>query len=334
MAAPVGASKSYDLRGTAHTSAATGPLKESLADIVYDISPMDTTFLTNAGRGTAKSTIHEWMTDSLVAASATNAAIEGDDFSANVRGNPARLKNFCQISRKDIVVSGTSRKVDLAGIREILAYHTARAAKEIKRDMEAGMLANNAASAGTSTTPRVSAGVPNWIYSGQHYKASSQTLQTTTAPVNGIADASGASWTNSATAYAETDLRDMLRLAWSTGGEVDTVLCDAVAFNRFSNFTGVATRFRDVASRQPAQVIGYSDVYVSPYGTVQLKLSRYMPTSTAYALQMDMWEVAYLRPFDTVEIAKAGDHDRRLMLAEWTLVAKNPLANSKAHGVA
>lgn len=325
MAAPVPATKSYDLSG--------GALREDLQDIIYDISPMDTVFLTGAGRGKANSTTHEWLTDTLVAAT-NNAAIEGDDFSAQARTLPSRLKNYTQISRKDIVVTGTSRALDNAGMREILAYHIARAAREIKRDMEYGMLNNNPASAGTSPSPRVSGSVPNWIYSGQHYKASSQTLQTTTAPVNGFATATGGSWTNSATAYAEADLRSMLQLAWSTGGMTDVVLCDSVAFNRFSTFTGVATRFRDVASKSPAQIIGFADVYVSPFGQHKLTLSRYVPTSTAYGLQMDMWEVAYLRPFQTVDIAKAGDSDKKMLLAEWTLCAKQPLANCKAHGVA
>ena len=176
--------------------------------------------------------------------------------------------------------------------------------------------------------------MPNWIYSGQHYKTATQTLQTTTALVNGCATATGGSWTNSATAYAEADLKDMLKLAWSTGGEVDTVLCDSVAFNRFSTFTGIATRFRDVGSKQPGQITGYADVYVSPYGVHKLVLSRYMPSGTAYCLQMDMWEVAYLRNFQIIDIAKVGDADRKTLLAEWTLVCKNPLANSKAHGVA
>jgi Family of unknown function (DUF5309) len=93
------------------------------------------------------------------------------------------------------------------------------------------------------------------------------------------------------------------------------------------------SRFRDVASRSPAQVIGYSDVYVSPYGTVKLVLSRYIPANSWYGLTMDMWEFGYLRPFQTVEIAKSGDSDKRIILAEWTLIAKNPLANCKAHGV-
>jgi hypothetical protein len=300
--------------------------------IIYDISPLDTYFLSNAGRGSINSTLHEWQTDSLTAA-ARNAKVEGDDHSAPARTQPTRLKNYAQISRKDIVVTGTARKVNTAGMREVLAYHTARAAKEIKRDIEVAALGNFPASAGSSVLARTSGGVPNWIYEGQHYKLAGQTLHTTTALVAGFATATGGSWTSSVTDYAEADLKDMLKLAWSTGGEVDVVMCDSIAFNRASTFTGVAQRFRDVASRSPAQVIGYSDVYVSPYGTVKLVLSRYIPANSWYGLTMDMWEFGYLRPFQTVEIAKSGDSDKRIILAEWTLIAKNPLANCKAHGV-
>ena len=324
MAAPVPATKSYDLSG--------GALRESLADVIYDISPTDTVFLNGAGRGSIKSTLHEWQTDALVAA-ANNAALEGDDFSAVARTLPTRLKNYAQISRKDIVVTGTSKRLNLAGIREIMAYHVMRAGKEIKRDMEYSMLNTNPATAGSSVSARVSAAVPHWIYSGQHFKDSTQTTQTTTAPASGFAKSTGTSWTASATAYVEDDLRDMMKLAWSTGGEVVITLFDSVAFNKFSTFTGVATRFRDVASRQPAQVIGYSDVYVSAYGTTQLKLSRYIKANSAYCLDMSTWEVAYLRPFQTVEIGKTGDSDKRMLLAEWTLIAKSPTANSKAHGI-
>jgi hypothetical protein len=52
-----------------------------------------------------------------------------------------------------------------------------------------------------------------------------------------------------------------------------------------------------------------------------------------FALDMSTWEVAYLRPFQTVDIAKIGDAERKSLLAEYTLVAKSPLANTKATGV-
>jgi len=73
---------------------------------------------------------------------------------------------------------------------------------------------------------------------------------------------------------------------------------------------------------------------VHPYGgQSKLSLSRYMPANTAYCLQMDMWEIAYLRDFQVLDSGRDGDQERRTLLAEWTLVCKNPLANSKAHGV-
>ena len=71
-------------------------------------------------------------------------------------------------------------------------------------------------------------------------------------------------------------------------------------------------------------------VYVSPYGTHNIVLSRYTRAGTVFALDMKTWEVAYLRPFQTVEIAKVGDSERRMLLAEYTLVAKSPRANTKA----
>ncbi len=125
----------------------------------------------------------------------------------------------------------------------------------------------------------------------------------------------------------------MLQQAWSCGGETDTILCGPLVYNKITTFTGIATRFRDVGSRQQAQIINSADVYVSPYGSHNIVLSRWIPTDCCYALQMDTWEVAYLRNFQTIDIAKVGDADRRLLLAEWTLVAKTPTANTKATNI-
>lgn len=324
MAATVNASKAYDLAG--------GALREDLGNIIYDISPMETYFMSRAGRGTAKSTTHEWLTDALAAPVSNNAAIEGDAFSAQARTLPSRLKNYTQISRKEYEVSGTAQEVDNAGMRELKAYHAARAAKELKRDMETGMLANNPASAGTSTSPRVSGGVPNWIYTSNHIKLTGQTVWSTTAPASGFATATIPG--SSTTAFTETDLKNMLAQSWSMGGEVDTILCGQSVYNTISGFTGLATRFRDVRSREQAQIIGAADVYVSAFGSHNIRLSRNIPAANCYALDMSSWQVDYLRSFRTIPIATVGDSVREMMLAEWTLCAKTPLANTKAHGIA
>lgn len=321
MAATVGASKSYDLSG--------GALREDLSDIIYDISPMETVFMTRAKRAVARSTTHEWLTDQLVAPSATNAAIEGDAFSATARTLPSRLKNYTQISRKEFEVTGTAQKVDNAGMRELLAYHTARAARELKRDMESAMLQNNAPTTGSSVSARVSASVENWIYTANHIH-SNTTTASTPAPVSGIAQAVT---DGSATAYTKADLDAGIAQAWSCGGETDTILVGATLYRKISDFSSIATRFRDVASRQQAQIIGAADVYVSFAGSHNIVVSRYTRATTVLGLDMKTWAVAYLRPFQTIEIAKVGDSERRMILAEWTLEAHTPLANFKTTAV-
>jgi hypothetical protein len=322
MAAPVGATKAYDMSGNV--------LREDLRDIIYDISPMDTVFMSKAGRGTAKSTTHEWQVDNLTAP-AKNAAIEGDDFSATARTQPSRLKNYTQIARKEFAVTGTGEAVNTAGFRSQLAYHSAQAGKEIKRDMEKDLLSDEPASAGSSVSGRVSAGVESWIYTPNHINTNSTTTSTTTAPASGFATSPVTD--GSATAFTETGLKAMLSQAWSCGGEVDTILVGAGLYNTISGFTGLATRFRDVASGSQAQIIGAADVYVSAFGRHNIQLSRYARSTTVFCLDMKTWEVAYLRPFKTIEIAKTGDAERRMMIAEYTLVAKSPLANTKATNV-
>lgn len=324
MAATANASKSYDLSG--------GALREDLENIIYDISPMQTIFLTRAARGTAKSTTHEWLTDSLTAPGA-NAQIEGDAFSATARSHPSRLKNYTQISTKQIEVTGTSRAVDTAGLDDLFLYHTARAGKELKRDLETMMLDAASATAGVSSSARVAASVFNWIYDTNHIKLTGQTTVTTTPVASGFAKGTGIAGSTSATAFLVTDLNSMLQQAWSTGGETDTILCGPLVYNKISTFTGLATRFRDVSSRQQAQIINAADVYVSAYGAHNIVLSRWVRSDICYALQMDTWSVNYLRPMQTIEIAKVGDADRRLLLCEWTLVAKTPLANTKATNI-
>ena len=324
MAATVAASKAFDLSG--------GALREDLADIVYDISPMDTYCLTTFARGTAKSTTHEWLTDSL-ASPAQNQQLEGDAFTAVARVLPSRLKNYTSISSKQFEVTGTARSVDNAGFADLMGYHSARAAKELKRDIETMILSNTAAcSAGSSVLPRVSAGISAWTYTNNHIKLTAQGAVSTAAPASGFATAVVVNAAASATAFLSTDLNSMIEQAWSCGGEVDTILTTASVYRTISAFTGIATRFRDVGSRQQAQIIGAADVYVSFAGSHNIRVSRYIPSGYVYALDSSTWQVDYLRSFRTEDIAKIGDADRRMILAEWTLVAKSPTANTKATG--
>jgi hypothetical protein len=53
--------------------------REDLTDVIYNISPTDTPFMSSVGKTKATAVYHEWQTDALAAAVANNAAVEGAD---------------------------------------------------------------------------------------------------------------------------------------------------------------------------------------------------------------------------------------------------------------
>lgn len=304
---------------------------EDLEDIIYNIAPMETYCFSNLAKSKATTVTHEWQTDTLDTPSASNAYIEGDDFSAQVINPTTRLKNYTQISRKDFVITRTANLVNTAGRKEELAYQTVLKGKALKRDIESQITQNKAATIAASNSARVSASMETWIYTTNHVAATGQTTNTTPAPVSGVAGTAGTDGT--ATAFVEADLKSALKQAWSQGGDTDVILMPANLKTAFDAFTGIATRFRNVNSGQQADIVAAADVYVSSYGSHKAVLSRYMRASAVLCLDMSTWGLAWLDPIHMESIAKSGDSEKRMIVGEYTLVAKSPTANTKLTNV-
>jgi hypothetical protein len=100
-----------------------------------------------------------------------------------------------------------------------------------------------------------------------------------------------------------------------------------------STFTGIATRYRDVPANQQAQIVNAADVYVSDFGIIQIVPDRFIPNSDnddcAFLIDTEMASVAYLRPFQTNELAITGDATNTQLLVEYTLQVNN----QAAHGI-
>ena|SRR3990167_7976185 len=106
--------------------------REDLEDVIYNLSPVETPFLTMAARTKATAVNHEWQTDALAAA-ATNAQIEGDDAASGTSTPTVRLNNYCQISSKYAVVTDTQNTVNTAGRKNEMAYQISKRLGELKR---------------------------------------------------------------------------------------------------------------------------------------------------------------------------------------------------------
>lgn len=321
MGAPTGAFAAYNQIG----------IREDLEDIIYNIAPMETYFFNNVGRSKATNVLHDWQTDTLDAAVSTNKFTEGDDFSAQVVNPTSKLRNYTQIARKDFVITRTANVVNTAGRKEELAYQTVLKGKALKRDIEKHLLSKENASAGTSASPRSAAAVETWIYTTNDVSPANITTNTTPAPVSGLASTAGTD--GSATAFIESDLKNCLQQAWSQGGDTDVILLSPTLKNKLDQFSGVATRFRNVNAGDQADIVGAADVYVSSYGSHKVMLSRYCRASVVLCLDLSTWAVAWLDPIHMVNIAKSGDSEKRMLVGEYTLVAKTPTANTKLTNV-
>lgn len=299
-------------------------VREDLSDIIYNISPTETPCLQNAGRGKANQTFFEWQTDSLASASTTNQQIEGDDITAYDAVTPTvRLGNYCEIARKTVIISGTEEVSVKAGRKSELAYQLAKKGKEMKRDMESSLLANKGAVAGSTSVARQTGSLLAFI------KTNINKANDGTAPV--YTNIPTDHWTDgTARTLTETILKDVIQQAWIQGAEPKTIMVGALGKQQVSTFPGVVELTKVQTKSGAAQIIGAADAYVSDFGTLATVPNRFQRTSTMFVLDWDFISVDYLRPFMQVPLAKTGDAEKRMLLAEYGLRVKN----EKAEGVA
>jgi len=298
-------------------------IREDLSNVIYNISPEETPFISNVSRENVKNTYFEWQTDALDAASSSNAALEGDDISSFSAVTPtARVGNYTQISRKDVIISGTLESVDKAGRRSELTYQLAKMGAALKRDMESSLLANQAAVAGNTTTARRTAGLPAWLTSNTDFGTGGADPTVGSTPTAARTD-------GTQRAFTETLLKNVIAEVWTSGGTPKMLMVGAFNKQAASAFAGIATKFRDVPAGQQAQIIGAADVYVSDFGTVNIVPNRFQRARDAFVVDPEYASLAILRPIQQMELAKIGDAEKRLMLVEYGL----KVSNEAAHGI-
>lgn len=326
MAQDTNAFDRYDLATSGDT------VRDDFTDLIEDISPTLTPFTANAGRAVATSTLHEWQIDSLADAVDNNFHIDGDAFSGDALTDPARIGNYCGIARKDIVVTRRASKVNTAGFTEALAYQIAKAGKELKRDVEKAIMANNAAVAGNSTTAPEFAGMGAWLTTNTSRGATGAdgALSNTTYGVPTTAATDG-----TVRALTEDGVLGLIEDCYTEGGEPDTFMMSPTVKQlwsqyMFSSSARIATQYQDSGANPSGglTVVGAVDVYVSDFGRISAVPNRFMRDRDFYILQMDMFELAYLDGYMVETIAKDSDADKRMLVVDLTLVCKNEAASA------
>ena len=306
MASPTNTFSSYDAVG----------IKEDLQDVIYDISPEETPFYSACAKVKARNTFHEWQTDAL-RASAANAHVEGDVTTADVRAATSRLGNYTQIFKNAVIIPGTDEGLDKAGRAKEMAYQTLKIAKEQKLDIEKALFDNNARVAGSSVAARELAGLPSWIVTNIN-EAGDATAAT--------GDGTDARTDGTAAAFDQARFDGVMQSIWEAGGKPDTVYLTAFQTNKALAFTGNNNQRSNITA-EAEKVVKHMSVYVTPWGTVKFVPSREQRGRDVFVVQDDMFAVGVLRPTKNEALAKDGDYEKRQVITELTLVAKNEKAS-------
>lgn len=305
--------------------------REDLADWISMISPESTPFTSNIGKGKASAIYKEWQLETLAAASTSNKHIDGDEFAGVAVSPTTVVGNYCQISRKDIVISRRANKVNKAGRNSELAKEITKKAKELKRDVEAIITGNQASLAGNSTTAGTTGSLRAWL-------TTNTDLATLGSPANGGFSSGivAAATDGTARALDEAGLLAVIDGVYDNSDEgIDALMMSPTVCQLFSGYmftnasSRIATPYQEhgANNRKGAQVLGAVQTWVTDLGTVDVVANRFQRDKDVFVLNWDLWELAYLDDYKTEEIAKIGDHERRMLIVDYCLVSKNEAGN-------
>lgn len=294
----------------------TSKLRESLDNVISNISPSETIFLNRFKKGKANARYEEWIIDTL-AGYADNAQIEGDAVAGTALTGTTRTGNNTQIVRKAFTITGTHEVVDKAGKRSEIAYQTAKKLKELAKDIEWAL------SYGTGSSGNAAAGRRMKGVLGQSGDSGWVTTN---------------SYSASGSALPEAAFNALLQATWKAGGKPQSAFVSGTNKRTISAYTGNSTRNVDAEDKMAVNVV---DIYKSDFGPIRIFLQRLYETSVVSAnlpvcafpiLQEDLWEIRTLRPTKIEPLAKTGDGDTRMIIWEGTLVSRAEAGNATVIG--
>lgn len=277
-------------------------VKESVLDLITNISPTENYFISNLQRATGNDEFHIVPRDTLRTPSLV-AAVEGAD--ATYDGNdPTTLLNMMHIVSVGFEVTDSEAAVDRYGSPEDrIAYETEKALKDWS-DFAEFALVRSTIITGTGSAARQMRGLKS-------------SLSIVTA--------------QSGVSLSETILNNYLQNVWLQGANVDLVAVPIQLKRRISGFNGNgATKFYN---QEDKRLVTPIEIYESDASNKPVKLiaHRYVTVSgdTNYdivGVETDHFATAWLREPKVRTLAKTGDSEKRQVIGEFTLEARNQYA--------
>lgn len=316
----------------AYTTYAAQGNREDLSNAIYNIDPFDTPVVSLSRRRNVKNRTFDWQTENLPNVDPNNAQLEGFELTRSAGKPTVRLNNVCQISSRDATVTGSQEASDAAGKGSEMGHQMAMKSKVLKSDIESIACSRQARQEGDDTTPRKTEAVAHWIARAvdRNAVAGDAVIGVTAALPTTSTGAFAAVIAGSQVAVTEVMLGDAMERAYGNGARPDTWVVPPAIKRTISTFKGRDTTQVLVGK---TEVIETVDIIATDFGRVKVMPSLWLPTDIALLLDADYLAIGYFRNFRQYQIAKIGDAETRMILAEWGVEMRNPLAHILFNGV-
>ena len=321
-----------------------GLIREDVMNKIWDISKVPLPLTDMIGSGSAGNEYKSWTQDTLSPPDPDNAVVDGSDATGNDTVTGVRVGNHHQISDKVVRVSYRANASDTIGRSKELSYQITRRQQELRRDVEAIQMLNQASVADNGdAVPGKVGGLPTWM--------ATNTVNLTT-PV-GYDAATGLTVVPTATAdgiaLTETAVRDVVESIFLQGGDPTVLMSVPGVIRKFSEYlftssARVASLMSDQGkSAEKATALGSVNVFVTDFGTLRLVPNRLQlkydalyadPSLTAayadvFILDPSYLDQCFIYGYKTDLLAKTGLAENRQMSVDWSLIVNT----EKAHGI-
>jgi hypothetical protein len=311
--------------------------REDLSNNIYNIDPFDTPIFNSAGRRNATNRTFDWQTEKLPAVDGDNARQEGFELNRAPGQPTVRAKNVCQISSRDATVSGSQQSANAAGRPSEMGSQMALKSKALKRDMEVILCSSQPINYGDDSAtpvPRRTRGLIHWLKTNAFVPAYMTDPDAggplgVGSPVITLpaleTDPYPAVPANQRVEFTEDLLGVIMSAAYTNGAEVKLAFMGPTLKRTFSTFKGRDTTQVLVGKTEVSLAV---DLYSSDFGRVKALPSRWMDANTVLLIDPAYLRVAYYRTLRSYQIAKIGDAETRMILAEWGVEVGNEAAHA------
>lgn len=305
----------------------TGLVPESVADQVWQLMEYPLPFTDAVGSESHGNEFTSWLVDTLAAPDLTNAVVDGAAAGSDNNALPRREGNHSQIADKVVSASNRARDGDTIAMGDPFTYQFQRRLKELKRDIEAIVLSNQASIADAGAgTPGKCGGLDAWL--------KTNTSNGNTGANGGFVDTTGlvgVATPGTKRALSETIIRDIAQGVYEQGGDPTMLMgtpsvIRALSAYMFTSTAQVATLSSDVKQERGSVVAtGSVNVFVTDFGAVMSMIANRVqqPTDTAtsslFVLDPSKLAISYIARPNMVPLAKLGLSDSGQLYADFTL---------------